>query len=73
MTNNMLQQVEKYNEMLNQYHELDEEIDTLLHNHQGYSENMSEEAMQQYRSLAFERDTIFNSMREMEQILFSDD
>lgn len=73
MTNDMLQQVEKYDELVQQYHALDEKIDTLLHNHQGYSENMSDIAMQEYRSLARERNEIFNAMRAMEQVLFPDD
>jgi hypothetical protein len=73
MTNDMLQMVEKYNELVQQYHALDEQIDTLLHDHQGHSENMSNEAMQHYRSLARERDDVFNAMRAMEQDLFTDE
>jgi hypothetical protein len=73
MTNDMLQLVEKYNQLVQQYHALDEQIDTLLHDHQGHSENMSDAAMQQYRTLARERDDIFNAMRAMEQDLFTED
>ena len=69
----MVQQVTKYNELVKQYHALDEQIDKLLHDHQGHSENMSDESMQQYRSLARERDDVFNAMRAMEQVLFADE
>jgi hypothetical protein len=73
MTSEMLQIVEKYNLLVKQYHAIDEQIDTLLHNHQGYSENMSDETMLHYRSLARERDEVFNAMRAMEQDLLPDD
>jgi hypothetical protein len=73
MTNDILKQVEKYNLLFEQYHILDEKIDSLLHDHQGYSENMSQEAMEQYRQLARERDDVFNAMRAMEEILFLED
>jgi hypothetical protein len=69
----MVRQVEKYDELVKHYHALDEQIDKLLHDHQGHSENMSDESMQHYRSLARERDDVFNAMRAMEQILFADE
>lgn len=73
MTNDIQQQVTQYNELVNQYHELDEEIDTLLTSYHGHTENMPPEAISQYRELARERDDVFNAMRTMEQQLFSDD
>jgi hypothetical protein len=69
----MVQQVAKYDELVKQYQTLDQQIDKLLHDHQGHSENMSSESMQHYRSLARERDDVFNAMRAMEQLLFADE
>ncbi len=68
----MRQQVSAYNELVKQYHALDEEIDTLLSSYGGYTENMTDSAMQTYRALARKRDDVFNQMRTMERILFAD-
>ena len=73
MTNNMREQVQAYNELVQTYHALDEKIDTLLTGYDGHTENMPDEAIQQYRNLARQRDEVFNSMRAMEQELFSDE
>ena len=72
MTNDMLQQVTRYNELVQRYHDLDEKIDTLLEAHQGHSENMSDASRDEYRQLARQRDDIQNEMRTMEQTLFTE-
>ncbi|MEO1286580.1 MAG: hypothetical protein AAFV93_02340 [Chloroflexota bacterium] len=72
MSNNMLEQVTRYNDLVQQYHDLDEQIDTLLEVHHGHSENMTDSTRQTYRNLARQRDDIQNQMREMEQILFTE-
>lgn len=72
MSDNMLQQVTRYNELVQEYHALDEKIDTLIDAHQGHSENMSDESRETYRQLARERDDVFNQMRTMEQTLFNE-
>ncbi|MGB7339522.1 MAG: hypothetical protein WBC91_11575 [Phototrophicaceae bacterium] len=72
MSDNMLEKVTQYNELVHQYHALDEDIDSLLEHHQGHSENMTDEARTTYRQLARQRDDILNQMREMEQTLFSE-
>lgn len=72
MSEDMRQQVSEYNNLVQQYHTLDEEIDDLLLLCQGQSENMSDESRQQYRKLAHQRDIIFNQMRTMEQSLFAE-
>ena len=73
MTDDMRDQVQAYDALVEKYHELDEQIDNLLTKYNGYTKNMPPEAIQQYRDLARERDDVFNSMRLMEQKLFSDD
>jgi len=73
MANDMLQQVEKYNELVNQYQKLDDQIDTLLTNHYGHTSAINDDVMQQYRHLARQRDDIVNAMRQLEQLLFVDD
>ena len=72
MADDMLQQVTRYNELVQEYHTLDEQIDDLIHAHQGHSENMSDESRETYRQLARQRDDIFNEMRTMEQTLFNE-
>ena len=72
MADERLLRVETYNHLVQEYKTLDKQIDQLLTEHQGHTENMSHEAMQQYRNLARERDDLFNAMRAMEHDLFSD-
>ncbi len=72
MSEDMRQQVTVYNELVQQYHALDEQIDNLIHAHDGHSENMTEQSREQYRQLARERDNLFNRMRTIEQDLFVD-
>lgn len=73
MSDELREQVQRYHELVQRYHALDEEIDTLLMAHQGHTENMDEEAMQRYRTLARQRDEAYNTMRAMEQTLFVED
>jgi hypothetical protein len=65
--------LQEYDELVEQYHALDEKIDALLTQYNGYTKNMPPEAIQQYRELARRRDDIFNEMRVMERTLFSED
>lgn len=67
------QQVEQYNTLIDQYHALDHEIDTLLSDHHGHTENMTSDDMALYRKLARQRDDVFNAMRVLGQDLFVDD
>ncbi len=73
MSDELREQVQRYQELMQRYHALDEEIDTLLTAHEGHTENMDQEAMKHYRTLARQRDEVHNAMREMEQTLFVDD
>jgi len=73
MSDEMRQRVAEYQRLVERYQQLDEEIDALLTAHQGHTENMSDEAMVQYRALARQRDDVFNAMRAMEQTLFNED
>lgn len=72
MSQDMRQQVTVYNELVQQYHALDEQIDNLIHAHDGHSENMTEQSREQYRQLARKRDDLFSQMRTIEQELFAD-
>lgn len=69
----MQQQVKQYNSLVDEYHALDHEIDTLLNAHQGHTENMTSDDMALYRKLARKRDDVFNAMRVLGQDLFVDD
>lgn len=72
MSKDIRQQVIVYNELVQQYHALDEQIDDLIHAHDGHSENMTEQSREQYRQLARKRDDLFSQMRTIEQELFAD-
>ena len=76
MTDNdsdLKQQVAIYQRIVEQYEQLDEEIDNLLMAHDGRSDRMSAEAHARYRNLANQRDELYNEMRALEQSLLSDD
>ena len=72
MSDDMRQQVARYKELVAKYEALDEQIDALIEEHQGHSENFSDETRERYLKMARERDEIQNLMREMEQELFKD-
>lgn len=72
MSDDMRQRVTQYNELVQQYHALDEKIDNLIHAHDGHSENMTDKSREQYRQLAHQRDDLFSQMRAIEQELFSE-
>lgn len=72
MNKSLREQITQYDELVRAYHALDERIDTLLDAHDGHSDNMSDASMARYRELARERDTVFNQMRTLEQVLFAD-
>ena len=63
----MVEQIARYNKLVQEYQALDKAVDTLLTGHHGHTENMSAEAMQRYRDLARKRDDAFNAVRTMEQ------
>ncbi len=67
------QRVEDYQRVVLQYEQLDEEIDNLLMAHQGRSDRMSPEDHARYRTLARQRDELYNEMRALGQLLLSDD
>ncbi len=76
MTDNdsdLKQQVAIYQRIVEQYEQLDEEIDNLLMAHDGRSDRMSAEDHARYRNLANQRDELYNEMRALEQSLLSDD
>lgn len=72
MNETLREQITQYDALVQTYHALDEQIDTLLEAHEGHSDNMSDASMAKYRELARERDTVFNQMWTLEQILFTD-
>lgn len=67
------EQIKRYDQLTQQYHALDEEIDALLATYDGDTDAMADEVHRQYRDLAHQRDEIVNEMRRLEQILFTDD
>ncbi len=66
------QRIKIYQDLVLRYEELDRAIDQLIMEHDGASENMSENAMQQYRDLARQRSEARNEMRILEQMLSID-
>lgn len=70
---NLLEQVKRYQGLVQQYEDLDREIDTLITEHDGSTEKMSAEAMQRYRAMARERAEVLNEMMVLERDLLSDE
>ncbi len=68
-----LDQVKEYRKLVLEYEALDEEIDALLAEYNGATENMPDEEYYRYRELAHHRDYIYNRMKELERQLFADD
>jgi hypothetical protein len=69
----VLHQVQAYRKIVLLYEALDEEIDKLIMEHGGVSENLSPDDLARYRDLARKRDEILNEMRILEQKLLDDD
>lgn len=67
------QQVEDYRRIVLQYEAIDEAIDALLAPHGGDAEAMSMDELERYRSLARERDDLFNEIRMLEETLLRDE
>jgi hypothetical protein len=65
--------VQQYQALVLEYEELDKQVDKLLAQHDGATENMSDEDYEQYRTLAYRRDDVYNQMKNLESQLFSDD
>ena len=61
--------VKRYQDIVLQYEALDEQIDALIMQYDGMSENMPPDAYARYRELARQRDDLFNEMRALEQQL----
>ncbi|MBW4435490.1 MAG: hypothetical protein KME04_00025 [Pleurocapsa minor GSE-CHR-MK-17-07R] len=64
--------MQQYREIVGSYEKLDHEIDALLMNYGGASENMPAPELAKYRRMALQRDSLYNEMRAMEQILLND-
>jgi hypothetical protein len=71
---NELDQVRRYRELVLEYEALDEAVDSLLVQHKGSTDQMSEDDLIRYRELARRRDDVYNQMKTIEhQILLDDD
>ncbi len=68
-----LDQVQEYQRLILAYESLDEQVDNLLAEYNGATENMPETAYHRYRELARRRDFIYHQMKALERQLFSDD
>ena len=71
--NNDLTLVQQYRELVLQYEQLDEEIDTLIMANGGGTEHMSTADLNLYRELASHRTEVRNDMRLLEHALEIDD
>ncbi len=68
-----LSKVQSYRKYVLEYEALDEEIDGLLSQHNGASEQMSDEDFERYRELALRRDYVYNRMKALERQIFDDE
>ena len=64
-----LERVQKYRELVLLYESLDHQIDDLIMQYDGGTENMPPDALARYRELAHQRDEVQNDMRALEQEL----
>lgn len=67
------QRVQAYHTIVQQYEQLDQEIDALIMRNNGASKNMSDADRAQYRDLVRQRWDLQNEMRIMERELFEDE
>lgn len=70
---NDLERVKLYRELVLEYEMLDDQIDSLLAQHDGATENMSPDDFERYRRLARQRDDVYSRMKALEQELFTED
>lgn len=66
MSEDMRQQMTRYNQLVQEYRTIDAQIDDLLSN------ALATEDRTQYRALARQRDDLFSQIRTMEQSLFAE-
>jgi hypothetical protein len=69
----LLQNITTYQDLVMRYESVHSEINVLIHAHGGATEHMTDLEINQYRSLARQRDELFNEMRYLEQLLNIDD
>lgn len=65
--------VQRYQQVVLEYEELDQQIDRLLMEYGGASENMPQWELARYHKLARQRDDLQNEMRDLEAQLQLDD
>ena len=68
-----LDKVQMYRNIVLQYEAVDAEIDALIMQHGGGSENMTDEERARYRQLANRRDELLNEMRLLEKQLLDEE
>jgi hypothetical protein len=68
-----LSKVQQYRHYVLEYEALDEEIDGLLMQHHGASDQLSDEDYERYRALAHRRDYVHNRMKALEREILDDE
>ena len=69
----MLARIQNYRKIVLIYEGLNQQIDKLLMANDGGTENMSDEDLHRYQTMAHQRDELYNEMRSLAQQLFDDD
>jgi hypothetical protein len=70
---NILARVQNYRKIVLIYEGLNREIDRLLTENKGGTENMSDDDLDRFHGLVRQRDELFNEMRSLEQQLLDDE
>ena len=65
--------IQRYQQLVLEYESLDQQIDKLLMEYGGASENMPQWELARYRKMARQRDNLQNEMRDLESQLQLDD
>ncbi|NJL92760.1 MAG: hypothetical protein HC915_03035 [Anaerolineae bacterium] len=58
--------VQRYQALVLRYEQIDAEIDALLEQHGGHSENLSDQDRETYRQLAEQRSDLYNQIKSIE-------
>ncbi len=66
-------QIEFYRQVVLDYERVNAEIDALIMQNHGGTEDMSPADLSTYRNLASQRDDLYNQMKALEELLLSDD
>jgi len=73
MADNSQETAQQYRQLVEDYESIGEDIQILIRKYGGHTENMTPDAMRQYRQLATQRDELYNKIKIIEADWFKDE